>query len=93
MSGEEFRALRGELGLTQRHLAEALQCSVTVIRDYEGGRAPIPHRSALAMQALQMNRSLIPEKAYGPREGARFKRKRGGLHRGDPRLQEQSRRG
>jgi transcriptional regulator with XRE-family HTH domain len=56
MTGDELRALRLRLGLTQTQLAAALDVSASTIAKYEAGktsnRQPIPRVVELAVRAL-----------------------------------------
>ncbi len=57
MSGEDFRAWRDNLGLTQEGAAEALDLHVNTIQAYEAGELPIPKVVELACRALAQARS------------------------------------
>jgi transcriptional regulator with XRE-family HTH domain len=55
MSGDELKAIRLRLGLTQRQLAQVLGYGHAMrISDFERGtnRVPIPHHIALLMDAI-----------------------------------------
>jgi transcriptional regulator with XRE-family HTH domain len=47
-----FRQHRRDLGLTQDEFADALGLSKRQVGRYEAGRAPIPPRTVLAVEAL-----------------------------------------
>jgi DNA-binding transcriptional regulator YiaG len=53
MTGEELRAIRHRLKMTQKQFAKALGRHYITISDWERGKKPIPKSIAIAAKALR----------------------------------------
>jgi len=62
MTGQEFRAWRKRLGLTQEQAATALGYALRRITDMEGGKVIIPRVVELAAWRLEEHPEDIPNK-------------------------------
>jgi DNA-binding transcriptional regulator YiaG len=67
MSPEEFRAAREAAGLSQsafassiEQFARSIRCSVSKVKHYEQGRAPVPEDVARAVRAIMSDGSETP---------------------------------
>lgn len=65
LSGDDFRAMRSDLGLSRNKLAKELGVSVRAVEYWEWGMRPVPKYAENLMKCIKLAR-IVKERKLGP---------------------------